>query len=392
MASFDFITGEDFKTSLEKDFKEMNLCIQTGAYKAAVVIAGSIVEAVLIDYVIAENIVVREDALKLDFGKVLTLCKDKKIISEKASDLSSAIKGYRNLIHPGRALRLNESVDKDSAEVSKALVNIVLGEIEKLKKENYGYTAEQILAKIKSDSNTRAILELLIKKTNSKELERLMLKLLPNAYHEEFRLQESRLMAKLYSEDDDWEFSSKNPHLMSTLIDCFRISFSHAGQDVRKKVVDWYAQVIKEEGESVISSYGTAFFNATYMFQMDSEDAEIVKHYILGQMKNNMNRAILNGLFGLGSFLKNGDVAAYIDPLVRSISRENVELEEEEYTRSLLLIETSYDTFDPEIRKDFMERLELWENTFRSKGQEEKAEKVRKLKESIYIPLEKGDG
>lgn len=50
MASFDFITDEDFRISLEKDFKELNLCIQTGAYKAAVVIAGSIVEAVLIDY------------------------------------------------------------------------------------------------------------------------------------------------------------------------------------------------------------------------------------------------------------------------------------------------------------------------------------------------------
>src|SRR5262245_32153427 len=98
MASFDFITDEDFRTSLEKDFREMGLCFQNGIYKATAVLAGSIIETVLIDYVIAENIMSRDDALKLDFGKLLSLCKDKEIISEKTLNLSTVIKGYRNLI------------------------------------------------------------------------------------------------------------------------------------------------------------------------------------------------------------------------------------------------------------------------------------------------------
>jgi hypothetical protein len=377
MASFDFITDEDFKTSLEKDFKEMSLCIQTGAYKAAVVIAGSIIEAILIDYVIAENVLEREDALKLDFGRVLTLCKDKKIISEKTSDLSSVIKGYRNLIHPGRAVRLNENVDKDSAEVSKALVNIVLGEVEKLKKENYGYTAEQIIAKIRNDSNASSILDILIKKTNSKELERLMLKHLPNAYLEETRL-----------EDDPWGASPERQYVTPTLIMCFRKSFSCASDKLKKKVAAWFAQIIREEGDIVISSYGTAFFGAMYMDLMDPEDAELVKHHILGQMKNNMSNLILENLYGFGPFLTKSDAEAFIDPLVRYVCRDNDEFNDEKSVKSFLEFETSFENFDLDLKKSLRKRLDQWENTFTSRGQGEKAEKVKKLKDSVIdIPF-----
>ena len=374
MASFDFITDEDFRISLEKDFKELNLCIQTGAYKASVVIAGSIVEAVLIDYVIAENIVTREDALKLDFGKVLSLCKDKKIISDKTSDLSGVIKGYRNLIHPGRSLRLNESVDKDSAEVSKALVNIVLTEVEKQKKENYGYTAEQIIAKIKNDSNASAILSILIKKTNPKELERLMLKHLPEAYLDEIRSEDQ------WGEDD-------REHIKPTLVTCFRQSFDNADDKLKKKIANWFAKIIREESDSVISSYGIAFLRSSDMKYMNKDDVEIVKQHIFGQMKNAMNFTILDALSGISPFLNKSDALAFIDPLVRYAIKDDGESKEEIMVRSLFTAEAIYGNMDSETEKSINNRLEQWEINFTNKVQTEKAEKVRRLIDSIEIPF-----
>jgi hypothetical protein len=374
MSSFDFITDEDFRTSLESDFKEMNSCMQAGAYKSAVVIAGSIVEAVLIDYVIAENIIAREDALKLDFGKVLTLCKDKRIISEKSSDLSSVIKGYRNLIHPGRALRLNESVDKDSAEVSRALVNIILAEVEKQKKENYGYTAEQIIAKIKSDSNTPAILSILIKKTNQKELERLMIKCLPDAYLDELRL------------EDDWNgdlTSFRKP----TLVTCFRQSFDNADEKLRKKIANWFAKLIQEESETIISSYGIAFLRASDMKYMDPEDAEIVKQHIFGQMKNSLNNTIIELLPGIGPFLNTSDIGSFIDPFVRSVSIEDEENEWDILVINFLIQESIYDQFDPKVKKLLMDRLLTWEKNFTRRKQGSKAVKVKNLWNAIDIPF-----
>jgi len=97
MESFDFISDENFRSSLETDFAEIKKCIDVKAWKAVHVLAGSIIEAVLIDYLLAEGHVNRAEALKMDFGKAITLGKDKNILSPKTTDLTSVIKEYRNL-------------------------------------------------------------------------------------------------------------------------------------------------------------------------------------------------------------------------------------------------------------------------------------------------------
>ena len=71
MARFDFITSVDFRRSLESDYGEMASCIEAGSWKAAHVLAGSIIEAVLIDYLIAETHVARKDALKMDLSSAI---------------------------------------------------------------------------------------------------------------------------------------------------------------------------------------------------------------------------------------------------------------------------------------------------------------------------------
>jgi len=53
MPNFDFVSDEKFRFSLEKDYQELTLSLQNGAWKAAYILAGSIVEAILIDYFLA---------------------------------------------------------------------------------------------------------------------------------------------------------------------------------------------------------------------------------------------------------------------------------------------------------------------------------------------------
>ncbi|MBE0672664.1 MAG: hypothetical protein IH588_18975 [Anaerolineales bacterium] len=374
MTSFDFITDEEFRTSLEKDYREMNLCIQNAAFKAAVVLAGSIIEAVLIDYVIAENFIAREEALKLDFGRVLTLCKDRKIITDKTSDLSSVIKSYRNLIHPGRSIRLNETVDKETAEVSKALVNIILNEIEKQKKENYGYTAEQIISKIGKDSNSLSILEILIKSTNQKELERLMMKHLPEAY-----LSESSF------EEESW-YASERQHIKPILITCFRKCFDYADENLKKKTATWFAKIIKEESDNVISSYGIAFLRSSDMKHMNKNDAIIVKSHIFGQIKNNVNETIIEALSGIGSYTTKEDINTFIDPLVRAVCQGNIQEQLENSIVSFLVVE-SLENFSKETKELILKRLEVWKNTFNKKGQHMYIEKVERLIGAVDLPF-----
>lgn len=129
IADLDFIVDDEFRRSLSEDLRELDSAIANGSIKSAHVLAGSIVEAVLIDRLISDEILNRDVALKLDLHGAIEKCRENGIIRGQTADLSSVVKSYRNLIHPGRAIRVKERIDINSAQVAKSLVFIVLSEI-----------------------------------------------------------------------------------------------------------------------------------------------------------------------------------------------------------------------------------------------------------------------
>lgn len=108
---FDFINDQKFRTSLQSDYREILRCIETSAWKAVHVLAGSVVEAIFVDYLIASGYQKRtgNDPMKMELGAVISASKDEKVISQRTANLSSVVQSYRNLIHPGRVIRLNET-------------------------------------------------------------------------------------------------------------------------------------------------------------------------------------------------------------------------------------------------------------------------------------------
>src|SRR5258708_7917884 len=143
MMTFDFISGQDFRLLLVADYRELNLAIQAKAWKAAQILAGSIIEAILVDYLISMEYKKRsqDNLLHLGLGGAIKICRDENILSEKIEHLSHAIQSYRNLIHPGRSVRLGETASENDAIMSKALVEIIAEEIATRKKAQYGHTA-----------------------------------------------------------------------------------------------------------------------------------------------------------------------------------------------------------------------------------------------------------
>ena len=49
MPTFDFITNDEFRSNLESDYEELEQCLKSGSWKAVLVLAGSVVEAMLVD-------------------------------------------------------------------------------------------------------------------------------------------------------------------------------------------------------------------------------------------------------------------------------------------------------------------------------------------------------
>ncbi|HYT42010.1 MAG TPA: hypothetical protein VEP90_06670, partial [Methylomirabilota bacterium] len=131
MATFDFINGEEFRISLERDYQELNSAMQAKAWKTVHVLSGSIIEAILIDYLVTSEYQKKSssDPLKMTLAQAISACRQENVLSEKTEHLSHVVRTYRNLIHPGRSVRLGETANEQGAIIAHALIEIIVEEI-----------------------------------------------------------------------------------------------------------------------------------------------------------------------------------------------------------------------------------------------------------------------
>jgi len=89
MDLFDFIRHDKFRACLKNDYQELGQLMEGGCWKAAHVVAGSIVEAVLIEYLVASDYKKRagKDPLTMDLSAAIDACRDEGVLSEKSAGL-----------------------------------------------------------------------------------------------------------------------------------------------------------------------------------------------------------------------------------------------------------------------------------------------------------------
>ncbi|MHB0886865.1 MAG: hypothetical protein ACYC41_13395 [Bacillota bacterium] len=220
MLDFEAITDDQLRKSLLSDYQEMENCISSKAWKAAHVLAGSITEAVLVDYLLSSDYKTRTgvDPLELDLNKAIMACKKEGIINDKTEGLANVVRSYRNLIHPGRIIRLQETVDEDGATAARSLVNLVVKEISRKRIAEQGYTATQFVSKIELDSSALAISLHLLIEMKERERERLLLDAIPDRYWE---------LEQRDSPDTD---------VLSSLETCYHEAFQMSGEETKAKV------------------------------------------------------------------------------------------------------------------------------------------------------------
>lgn len=175
MENFDFIADLKFKSLLERDFQELQECINHGLSKSAMILSGSIIEAMLLEFFThnpPDNIT-NNQLFKLSLNDLLINAEKANLISTRSKELSTVIRDYRNLIHPGREIRTKEDFDNDTAIVSFSLVKIILKETKENYLKQYGYKAEDVFNKIVVDSATYSIFSKLLSKLNHFEKIRL---------------------------------------------------------------------------------------------------------------------------------------------------------------------------------------------------------------------------
>jgi hypothetical protein len=125
-----FVSDPDLRKSLEADIAELAVAHAAGCLKSTVVLCGASIEALLTDALIQESPhrpdpPLRETLLKEMLGKLLQRAVDWQLIDPSAHKFSDAVREYRNLIHPGRTIRDQLTVQREEAQIAIEILNIV---------------------------------------------------------------------------------------------------------------------------------------------------------------------------------------------------------------------------------------------------------------------------
>lgn len=146
-AEMSFIEDKDLRANLEIDISATNQALSNGEWKAATVLAGSVIEAVLlwalnqhdqeevrkaVVTLLNEEIFNKDPGSNLDVWSLhsfIEVAAKLKIIGEGTAQHARLAKGYRNLIHPGREKRLGQKCDRGTALSAVAAVEFVIRDL-----------------------------------------------------------------------------------------------------------------------------------------------------------------------------------------------------------------------------------------------------------------------
>jgi hypothetical protein len=137
----EFIPNDEFREALRSDISSANSALMNREYKAATVLAGSVVEALLFWALEKEG--ETEVRTRLDkaappkplnewtLGPIVAAASACKLITDSTTTQAELAQNFRNLIHPGRQARLKETCDRGSALGALAAVERVATDLAK---------------------------------------------------------------------------------------------------------------------------------------------------------------------------------------------------------------------------------------------------------------------
>jgi uncharacterized glyoxalase superfamily protein PhnB len=275
---FDFIDEHFFRTCMQADYAEMEKSLDVNAWKSALVISGSIVEALIIDSLIAANPNETTKMLNLGLGAAIGAALQAKIITKRTADLASVVQDYRNLIHPGRSVRTKERPNQEEAKIARALVDIIIREVSDQRGKTQGMTSAQLINKIEIDSTASKLVKHYTKGMKDKEVRAFLLSDLPRRYFEiDATIADLGESLSDESADESLRLSAVN----SCLSEAYRDVLMQVSNDVKSQVAQAYAQIMRDGTQEYIMKFTEQFFSAEYIEFLDGDNRELIKDYLL---------------------------------------------------------------------------------------------------------------
>lgn len=370
--AFDFITDQEFRRDLEANYDELEACAGVEAWKAVYVLAGSIIEAVLVDYLINTKHQAEPDPLHMGFDALISACRKAGVLGQQSADLSRALRNYRNLIHPGRKIRLGESVDSDGALVAQSLVRMIVKDVAAKQQKVYGLTAEQIIGKFESDPSALGISAHLLKDAPPAELERLIVDVVP-----------SRYFTRLEELD-----SSPNPfEQLQELETLFREAIEIAPEALKKKAMQKHVGVLKEDSGTRVRVYEERFFRAADLAYAAPSEAPMVRDHLLARLNAEPSQQLISVAERLGEHLDPSE-PSQIDEFVDTFIRIGVLAPARRpvlapVARKYLEDEAVY--IDSAVAPLIRDRLDAWEYTMVKRERADAVEQIHQIQAAYQV-------
>ena len=146
-AELSFISDTALRDGLRRDISAVNSALTNGEWKAATVLAGSVIEALLLwslqqcpptkvasatTSLVTATTLKRKPTANLEawsLSELIEVATHLKVIKEDTAVQTRLAKDYRNLIHPGRTQRLGQICDRGTALAAVAALEHVVTDI-----------------------------------------------------------------------------------------------------------------------------------------------------------------------------------------------------------------------------------------------------------------------
>ena len=341
--SFEFIQHPDLKASLVSDYREMIVGQENRCWKSVHILAGSIIEALLVDDLAFIHHSEEAHILKTTFEKLIERCGSEELLTKRAVDLSTVVRGYRNLVHPGRMVRLKDAVDEDGANTAIALVRMVVKEVAARRIGTYGPTADQVVEKLRIDPHNKTAYTRLIEELRDNEALQLSLKAIPACL-------------RGLDLDEDYAVANALRGAMST-------AFSRLNKTERPKLSREYADLIKRGSDVDISQFERFLFDGKWLGYAAQTDRDLIIDHLLDKFRRKPENQlrIMNNLVDLANKLSFFEVMRYA---TLGISRGDLDKDERSECRQFV-VETCSWVSEPRL-KMVEETVKHLASTFRS--------------------------
>ncbi|NID14110.1 hypothetical protein [Luteibacter yeojuensis] len=368
MTEFDYIEHGGLRAALESDYIEMQRCVEAEAWKSAQVLAGSIVESLLMDFLVSRPSDGGKPAtLRLDFSDAIKECLKEKAITERTADLCAVVRSYRNLIHPARLVRLGEaSPTKASCGIAVGLIDLITSEVGDSRRLAVGLTAEQVLAKVVADTKSGSLMKHLLSGVRESHLMRLAKVLLPEA------------LAEHEAEFDD---IGRVGRLTAT----FRAVLAALPPARQTEVADEFALLVRQGSEQEIDRYRRGFFRAPDLQTVSPQYRDMVKDHLLSALGVGVQIADIRAATGIGRFLSTGDAAVWVNNLVRATVSKSGVMPVRKWMHEFVVAEHGF--VSPEFEQAAFDRMDKSIERLERNGDAVNAELIRSTKLEIEIPF-----